>query len=237
MWSLAIIVTGIGISILNKFSRLVMFNESVTISEYHMLLFFIILSTSSIYFILKLEESPPRSESSKFKNNFRNLILDYDWFLITKALVPTLLIAVGAGLTIPFINLFFFSVFNLDSGQFSILGSAASFLGFGAILLAPTIKRRYGYRKTILLTQFTAITFLIILSLTELFSFLQWMIILAIVSYILRQPLMNMAAPITSELTMKYVGEKNQELVSAINSSIWSASWFLISQHCCMPLG
>jgi hypothetical protein len=36
-----------------------------------------------------------------------------------------------------------------------------------------------------------------------------------------------MAAPITSELTLKYVGEKNQELISAFNSSIWSASWFI----------
>ena len=26
---------------------------------------------------------------------------------------------------------------------------------------------------------------------------------------------------------MKYVGEKNQELISAVNSSIWSASWFI----------
>ena len=227
MWSLAIIFTGIGISILNKINKFALIGRAINVSEYHMLLFFIILSTSSIYFILKLDESPPRSDSSRFKNNFRNLLLDYDWFLMIKALVPTLLIAVGAGLTIPFINLFFFSVFNLDSGQFSILGSAASFLSFGALLLSPTIKRRYGYNKTILLTQFIAVTLLIILSLTQLFSFLQWMIIVAIVSYLLRQPLMHMAAPITSELTMKYVGEKNQELVSAINYSIWSASWFL----------
>ena len=26
---------------------------------------------------------------------------------------------------------------------------------------------------------------------------------------------------------MKYVGEKNQELISAVNSSIWSATWFI----------
>jgi predicted MFS family arabinose efflux permease len=227
MWSLAIIVTGIGISMLNKINRFVLFGESINVNEYHVLLFFIIISTSSIYFILNMDESPPRSESSRFKNNFRNLLLDYDWFLMIKALVPTMLIAVGAGLTIPFINLFFFSVFDLDSGQFGILGSAASFLGFSAILFAPTIKRRYGFRSTILLTQFIAIALLIILSLTELFTFLHWIIIIAIVSYLLRQPLMHMAAPVTSELTMKYVGEKNQELVSAVNSSIWSASWFL----------
>lgn len=38
---------------------------------------------------------------------------------------------------------------------------------------------------------------------------------------------MNMAGPVTSELGMKYVGPRNQELISAMGSSIWSASWFI----------
>ena len=36
-----------------------------------------------------------------------------------------------------------------------------------------------------------------------------------------------MAHPSANELTMNYVGEKNQELISALNSSLWSASWFI----------
>ena len=39
--------------------------------------------------------------------------------------------------------------------------------------------------------------------------------------------MMHLSSPVTSELTMKYVGEKNQELISAVNSSIWSATWFI----------
>ena len=38
---------------------------------------------------------------------------------------------------------------------------------------------------------------------------------------------MNMSGPSTNELTMNYVGPKNQELISALNSSIWSAAWFV----------
>jgi hypothetical protein len=37
---------------------------------------------------------------------------------------------------------------------------------------------------------------------------------------------MNMAGPMTSELTMNYVGERNREMISAINASIWSGCWF-----------
>jgi hypothetical protein len=53
---------------------------------------------------------------------------------------------------------------------------------------------------------------------------------LAILFFIFRQPLINVAGPMTSELTMYYVGKKNRELVSALNAAIWSGSWFISSQ-------
>jgi hypothetical protein len=55
-------------------------------------------------------------------------------------------------------------------------------------------------------------------------------VIVAIVAFIVRQPLMNIAAPMTSELTMKYVGEKNREIISALTAAIWSGSWFASAQ-------
>jgi hypothetical protein len=36
-----------------------------------------------------------------------------------------------------------------------------------------------------------------------------------------------MAHPASNELMMNYVGKKNQELISALSSSLWSASWFI----------
>ena len=36
-----------------------------------------------------------------------------------------------------------------------------------------------------------------------------------------------MAHPASNELMMSYVGKKNQELISALSSSLWSASWFI----------
>lgn len=227
MWSLAIIVTGISIGLLTQLQNFTLFNISFPWDEYHIILLFILISLSAIILISRMQESKPRSASSEFRSNFATLLLDYDWFIIIKALVPTLLIAVGAGLTIPFINLFFYSVFNMDSAQFGILGSVASAMSFIALLLAPTLKRKYGYNIAIILTQSIAIGLLVVLVLTELFSAAEGVIFIAIGSYILRQPLMHISSPIVSELTMKYVGEKNQELISAINSSIWSASWFI----------
>ena len=38
---------------------------------------------------------------------------------------------------------------------------------------------------------------------------------------------MHMAHPASNELMMNYVGKNNQELISALSSSLWSASWFI----------
>jgi hypothetical protein len=38
---------------------------------------------------------------------------------------------------------------------------------------------------------------------------------------------MNVAAPMTTELVMKYVGKKNQEMVSALMAAIWNGSYFI----------
>ena len=68
------------------------------------------------------------------------------------------------------------------------------------------------------------------LALTQYYSELAIAVVMAGLFYMLRQPLMNIAAPVTSEVSLYYVGKRNQELMSAINSAIWSGSWFISSQ-------
>ncbi len=151
----------------------------------------------------------------------------YDWKLIFKAISPLILISIGAGLTIPFVNLFFNSIFGFSSSAFSLLGSFTAVLVFMFSLLVPTLRKKYGYWMTIVVVQSMAVICLIIMSLTELYAGYSLAMIIAVVAYILRQPLMHMAHPSSNELMMNYVGKNNQELISALSSSLWSASWFI----------
>ena len=80
---------------------------------------------------------------------------------------------------------------------------------------------------TIVVVQSLAIICLIIMSLMELYATYSFALIIAVAAYILRQPLMHMAHPASNELMVNYVGKKNQELISALSSSLWSASWFI----------
>ena len=171
------------------------------------------------------DEPPPVNSLSWFRwNDFAEA---YDWKQIFIALLPTTVIAIGAGLTIPFIDLFFFNVFGMDTKEFSSLGAIASLLVFGGALIIPGIKRRFGYRVAITLSQSLAVFFLVLLGASELMQPWQGAVWIAMIAYLLRQPLMNIAGPMTNELILIYVGPKNHELISALNSSIWSGSWFL----------
>lgn len=158
----------------------------------------------------------------------RQLINEYDWKLIGKAVVPTTLIAVGAGLTIPFMNLFFYHRFGVNTDGFALLGSATALLVSVVTLLVPRIKGTLGY-KAIPLSQAAAIASLVGLGAADFMSGYTWALPLAFFCFVVRQPLMSLANPMTSELTMYYVGSQNRELTVAIISAIWSGSWFVSS--------
>ena len=107
------------------------------------------------------------------------------------------------------------------------MGSLTAMLVFIFSLMVPTLRKKYGYWMTIVVVQSLAIGCLVVMSLTEIYVSYEHAVIIAVVAYVMRQPLMHMAHPASNELMMNYVGKNNQELISALSSSLWSASWFI----------
>ena len=224
-WSLATIFSGIIISGLDWVNNLSIGNWILYFNERSILWIITTLSISALFFAFRISENGYKSNTSN--TNILSLYKNYDWIIIIKALSPMIMISIGAGLTIPYVNLFFNSIFNLSSSQFSILGSITSFLVFIFSLMVPSIRKKYGYWFTIVVVQALSICCLIIMALMELYVSYPFALSIAITAFIFRQPLMHMAHPASNELLMNYVGEKNQELISALSSSLWSASWFI----------
>ena len=63
-----------------------------------------------LYFF-RIKEDETKNDSTGVRDTI-SLNKDYDWDLILKAISPLILISIGAGLTIPFVNLFFNSIFH-----------------------------------------------------------------------------------------------------------------------------
>lgn len=185
-----------------------------------------ILGFISLWFINKLSK-----EENTITNKDSGISLgsDLDWKTIGKASVPTVIIAVGAGLTIPFMSLFFKKIHGIDSGPFALMSAVTSFIVLYAVLLVPFLKNKLGFRIAIPGTQTLAIIVLVILATTQLYSNWEFAVYIAVLCFVIRQPFMNLAGPMTSEVIMKYVGERNQEMMSAINAAIWSGSWWFSS--------
>ncbi len=166
-----------------------------------------VLGAGSIIYALKITEGS--QENAARNDNLFSIHKSYDWSLIFKAISPLVLISIGAGLTIPFVNLFFNSVFGLTSSNFSLLGSITSFLVFIFSLLVPFLRKKYGYWMTIVVVQTLAICCLVFMAIMELYAEFSFAIVIAVIAFILRQPLMHMAHPAANELLMNYVGKKN----------------------------
>ncbi len=217
-WSLATFICGLVCYVFSKAFPGI-FNER------NLLILFAFTGFVSIYFVSRIKVVENVSEKTPILSIKEN----YDWKLIFRVAMPTLIIAVGAGFTIPFINLFFMNVHGMNATTFSAIGSVSYLLvAFGSMII-PEIKRRTGYYTAITFVQSLSIVFLILMATTEYYAALWFALPLAVVFFTIRQPLMNVAGPMTSELTMYYVGKRNREIVSALNASIWSGSWFISS--------
>jgi hypothetical protein len=218
VWAIGTVASGLLIFLLQSLPAL--FDEKAILQ------IFCYLGFSSVYFVSRIEvvEVIPVLGKDKLAIN------DFDWGLIARALVPPFIIAVGAGLTIPFLNLFFYSVHHLDSDRFAILNSFSAILvSFGSVIV-PQINRQYGFKVAITMSQSLAIVALVLLATTEFYKNYVLAPYLAAFFFMLRQPLMNMAGPMTSYLVMNYVGKRNYEMASALNTAIWSGSWYVSSQ-------
>ena len=218
-WSANLIVVGFGVYVLSHLTP-------DYFQAKQQLQLFSCCGFLSIFFALKMKKE---EYFIKKTNDNQKDFHQYDWQLIFIAAFPVFMIALGAGLIIPFMDLFFYHVFDMDIDKFSLLGSTTSILVAVVALLVPKIKAKFGY-EAITSSQLAAVVMLFLLGATDFISHHWFAVYLAIFCYVMRQPLMNLANPLTSEMTMYYVGKKNQEIMSAIMSSIWSGSWFFSSQ-------
>jgi MFS family permease len=138
--------------------------------------------------------------------------------LIGKLVGPMLIIALGAGLVMPFMNVFFRTVHNQSDqviGSLFAWGSLAMGLG---LLVAPALADRYGKIKVVVFTQGLSIPFLIILGFAPVF----WM---SAGAYYIRLALMNMSTPVYETFVMEQVDSSSRALVASLTSMSWSFGW------------
>jgi MFS family permease len=135
--------------------------------------------------------------------------------LLGKLFTPLLLISMGAGLFVPFMNVFFRVVHNQPDpviGSLMAWGSLA--MGVG-LLIAPPIAERLGKLRLVVVTQGLSIPFMIMLGFVPVFG-------ISAMAYYARMALMNMSNPIYQNFVLEQVDPSSRATVASLHSMIWS---------------
>lgn len=135
--------------------------------------------------------------------------------LLGKLIGPQWVISLGAGLLIPFMNVFYRRNYGQpDStiGTLFALGSLAMGLG---LFLAPLLADRWPKMRVVVATQALSIPFLVLLGFAPSFP-------LSALAYLVRVALMNMSNPVYTTFVMEQVEPEARATVSSLASIGWS---------------
>lgn len=134
---------------------------------------------------------------------------------IQKLVLVNILIGIGAGMIVPFFNVYFYKVLTASTGQIGVIFSAGQIIMAAGLLIVPLLVGRFGKVRTIALTQLLSIPFLILIAVTM-------NIYVAAFAYIMRMTLMNMANPAIASFNMEMVPEQERATVSSLTSMGWN---------------
>jgi MFS family permease len=138
--------------------------------------------------------------------------------LLTKLILPMLITSIGAGLIMPFMNVFFREVHHQpDPVIGSLFAWGSLFMGIG-LLIAPPLADRMGKIQLVVITQGLSIPFLILLGFSPIF----WVSALA---YYVRLALMNMSTPVYQTFVMERVESSARATVASLESMAWNFGW------------
>jgi MFS family permease len=124
----------------------------------------------------------------------------------------------GAGLFIPYFNIYFVQHLHASPALFGLIDGGANAITALLTLTAPWFAKRIGKINTITLTRLASIPLLLTIGLT---AFLP----LAALLYLFRQGAMDMSAGILQVFSMESVSEKHRGLANSSYQSAFQVPW------------
>ncbi len=134
-----------------------------------------------------------------------------------KLILPLLVTSIGAGLLMPFMNVYFRNVHNLSDSAIGVMfawGSLAMAIG---LLVAPPLAEKYGKIQVVVITQALSIPFLALLGYGPL--------AVSASAYYVRIGLMNMSGPIFSTFMMEQVDPSSRAMVASLANMAHNFGW------------
>jgi MFS family permease len=129
-----------------------------------------------------------------------------------------LLIGMGAGLVIPFMNLYFKDRFQCSSAQIGGFFSIAQVFTAAAALLGPALARRFGKLRTAVSSELLSLPFLVTLGAERRLG-------VAVGSFWMRATLMQAASPLLQTFIMEAMPRALRARASSLINLVWNMGW------------
>lgn len=155
-----------------------------------------------------LQNAPGSAERFAFKN-------PRSWLLL---LLPQAIISLGAGLTMPFLNLYLQGKFNLDYAAVGGLFAFSALATMATMLVQPWLVQRLGKVGAIVFVQAASLPFLVIL------AWVSWLPLVTVALFV-RGALMNAAGPVYTSLAMDYLDEEERSGFLLVEGTVWQLGW------------
>lgn len=142
--------------------------------------------------------------------------------VIWRVVYPHTIVGIGAGAVIPFIPLYLqerFGATSSEIGFYMSLVQSAVAMGY---IFSPVIAERLGVVRSIVFVQFASLPFMGVMGFAG-------SITIVISAFIMRNVLMNMSGPFVEQYHMEAVPERDREMVSSIDITLWSLGWMVMS--------
>ena len=181
---------------------------------------FAALTTLPAFFLFGRIESVPTPQPTR---DWLAPLRIEDKGLLWRLVFPGAVVGLGAGLTIPFLNLYFRDRFALDPADIGLVFAVGQLLTTFAFLIGPIVARRIGTVAAIVGTELLSIPFFLILAFSNTLPF-------ALVAFWMRSALMQMNQPISTAFAMELVPEHQRSAVNSVRHVAWNVSWAVSTQ-------
>ena len=184
------------------------------------LLVMVLLTLAGLLPILRIRTAPAESKSGYSRLSLPVFIKH--WRHFGKLMTPVLLTSLGAGLIMPFMNVFFRQIHHQPDQTIGLVFAGGSLaMGLG-MLLSPPLAEKFGKVQLFALSRGFSLPFLVILATSPWF-------VLSALAYNVRIMLMNMAGPVYQNFVMEDVEPGLRPTASSMLTVFGSLGWGLSS--------
>jgi len=143
--------------------------------------------------------------------------------ILFRLTIPYVLVGLGAGMIIPFLNIFFRDRFGQSPEEIGYYFGILNLTMFVGVMVGPILVRKIGMVRTMIYTQLASIPFMLILAFCYYFPFV-------VGAFLIRGTLMNMGHPIGNNFAMEMVPRSHHAIVNALLMFAWTFSWMISTQ-------